>query len=302
MSGRRKEKSLGVGILSWKAHSTLAGTLANYTEHDFFTLFDDAALIFQDHSPEDIALAKKYGLRFTTAPNRGIASGMERIALSLETDYVLLLQEDCLLIESFHETRRQIERAVAMLEDGKIELMRLRSRLMPGKDGSVDVDNYCRYFVPKHPAESLEWPPHPSRPFLCWLRRLFRPRKAHHLKGAAIYVEKSPEKVFPKDIQKSAEGVWIASAALLDWTDQPTLIGRDFFLAEVMGHVWRSRKMRLTNGFICLEKTTDGWWGRQDFKIGVGEGIFTHGRRGRWQPKMRPGVQISVHQAAKALT
>ncbi len=275
---RRGEKSIGVGLLSWQAHKTLAKTLANYAEQDFFTLFDDAVLIFQDPSPEDFALAEKYSLRFTTAPNRGIASGMERIALSLETHYVLLLQEDCVLIESYQEAQRQIRRAIDMLEDGEIDMMRLRSRIMPGDGGMVDVKNYCRYFVPKQPEEGLEWPPQPSHPAICRIRRLLWPRKAHHLKGAAIYVEKSAEKIFPNDIRKTKRGVWIAPAALLDWTDQPTLIGRDFFLSEVMGHIWRSRKVRLINGFVCLEKSVDGWWAKQDFKIGVGEGIFTHNR------------------------
>lgn len=87
-----KIPSIGFGITSWRSPKTLAGTLETYAKVGLSDMFDDSFICLQDASEEDIEIAKHFGIRWGTRPNRGIAESMRHIAQQLKADLVLFLK------------------------------------------------------------------------------------------------------------------------------------------------------------------------------------------------------------------
>lgn len=282
-----KSYTVGLGILSWRAHKTLLNTLHSYAEQDLFSLFDKCLVYFQDISDEDRDVAARFGLQFAGGPNIGIGEGMRKIAQLLDTDYVLNLENDCPLIETRAEALSQLNTAVRLLEEGRIDVMRLRHRWSFGE--GFALEKYTRLFPVQDLDPNFLAPEKlcPDSNFTKALRRTIRPFKAVRQIGRSVYVERSPDTLFPKYIKKSAEsGVYIVDSSCINWTNQSVLFPRDLFLNTLMPYVDAHPPARTCNGFWEPEVPLNNrWWRRQHFRIGVGKGLFTHVRHdGRRAP------------------
>ena len=109
--------SLGLGILSWQDRLSLENALKSYRDQNLLSLFDQTHVFFSEQSPEDHALAAEFGLSSSGADeNLGILGGFEALAQSMETDYIILVENDCPLIENFEEAKAQIEASQRLLE------------------------------------------------------------------------------------------------------------------------------------------------------------------------------------------
>lgn len=279
-----KTPTIGIGILSWKAHDTLVNSLQSYSL-DFLEFFDKRLIYFSDISDKDKAIAREYGWDFAGGPNEGIAGGMKRLAENLDTDYVLLLQNDNPLIEDWLTATRHVQRAVNMLSNGKADLARMRHRWQVG-EGFADVTKYLKYF-PLFRMDKQFDPDHHDEKKLNFrdsiekkLLRLFRIPKAHRLKGRSVFIEKFPNDLFPKYIKREGQ-FFIIDSAVLDFTDQCLLISRDLWLNVFVPFIEANpASTRSSNGFqapeLCINKSK--WWRKSHFKILQGQGIFTHAR------------------------
>ena len=286
-TSKKQKPSLGLSILSWRAWNTLEATLKSHQENGLFNHFDKTAIYFQDLCDKDIEIANRYGLDYTGGPNNGIALGMRNSANYLGTDYVLFLENDCPTIASPPEVQRELAIAIDYLMKGKIDVMRLRSRLYPG-EGFADASKYLRYYLPRDPEPSVDItgliPPAWKR----WLRWIFKHYNVHLMKGRSLYVEKSPELLFPKTIHKTEDGIWIGDSSCMDWTNQSVLTSRKFFIDVLMPFV-DTRLLRLSKVSKIRNdperQLNCRWWRNKHFKIGQGPGIFTHNRfDGSWRP------------------
>jgi len=71
-----KKLDLSIGILAWKNIKTLEKTLDTFLDNGLFDIVEDITIFFQEISKEDIALAKKYNIKYIGNPkNIGIANG-----------------------------------------------------------------------------------------------------------------------------------------------------------------------------------------------------------------------------------
>jgi hypothetical protein len=293
--------SLGVGIVSWRSWKTLAHTLHTYRASGLFDIVDRAVIFFQDMSDKDIAMARHFGIDYTGGPNCGIAEGMRRESQYLNTDYVLFLENDCPAVVGGHEMRKQIVCAINHLEDNKIDIMRLRSRLNPGEN-FCSAEKYLRYYEPKDPEPHAQVKKLRSPFVTLWLRRILKQYNLHRMKGRSIYVEKAPESLFPDVIQKTEDGIWIADSSCIEWTNQSVLCKRDFFLEILMPYVDSHPSSGNSNGFQTPERPLNcAWWRTNHFKIGQGKGIFTHRRYdGSWR-KTHPAFEQMCEVTATSL-
>lgn len=256
--------SLGIGILSWRAHQGLSDILGGYSEAGLWDHFGERLIWFQEQNDQDKAIAFAHGLPFDGSPdNHGILGGFKNLASALSAEILLLLENDLPLIEDQDEVARQIAIAADMLDTGDAQVVRLRHRKKPGQKFDT-LGKYRRYH-----GEG-------AGPML---RRHLRPGKARRLAGTALYDQDHPETAFPDLIRARAGGGWLISSACLPWTNQSIMVRRDFFLGTIIAHAEAHPSRRQVNGYPDIEKEWNtprwrrsGWW------IGATEGLFTHER------------------------
>ena len=261
----------GLGILSWGGYPTLARALESYADERLFDLFDEALVFLPEMQPEGIVLAEQYGLAHAGSPNNlGILGGFKAMAQALSTDHVLLLENDCPLIEPHGEAARQLDLASAALAGGGVDVFRMRHREHPGQKFDT-LAKHQRYYPPD--AATV------GQKAIARLRRLLRPGKARRMVGGAPYAMDHPELRFREHIQRAADGSLRVSSAVLNWTNQSVFLDRAFFLDTLIAYAEAHPSPRTVNGFPDIEKELNGaWWRRSGFTVGLDRGLFTHER------------------------
>lgn len=131
-----------------------------------------------------------------------------------------------------------------MMEDGHADLARMRHRWKVG-EGFVSASKYLKYYdvektSPNYiPAEHGN-PDTSPKPFKKKLLRLFKYHNANRFKGRCIYIEDTPEDIYPNSISKH-EDFLIIDSSVLDFTDQCLLISRDKWLNTFVTYVEKIR-------------------------------------------------------------
>jgi hypothetical protein len=281
--------TIGLGLVSWKSHETFAATLRSHQQAELFSQVDRSLIWFQDLSDEDKTLASEFEIPCDGGPNVGIAEGYANLAERLQTDLILLSENDCPSVETTQEISFQLERARRLFANDSCDILRLRHRWKVGEGF-----NYGKYLA-YHPVHQL----HPElqhqqelpceNPALQTLRRLLKPSRAHNLKGRALYLEAKPEQIFPEAIarKEGEEELFLTDSRFLNWTNQSVLVRRSFFLKTLMPYVRENPSSRTSNGFQSPERPLNSpWWRNQKFRIAVGRGLFGHQRvDGSWRPQ-----------------
>lgn len=274
--------TIGIGVLSWKAHETLIKSLDSYHNNGFLSLFDQKIIYFSDMCEGDKSIASRYGWNYTGGSNAGIAAGMKHLAEQMDTDYILLLQNDNPIIEDEDFAKKHIIEAVKMMNEGHADLARMRHRWKVG-EGFADVVKYLRYFKPHHIASEFDCQEHCcdmadfdvlGRMF----NRTFKPHNMDRFKGRSVFIEENPEEIHSDFIKKQGNFYVIDSAAI-DFTDQCLLISKKLWLDVFIPFVEANPSCRKPNGFQAPETCINGsWWRNKHFKVLQGRGLFTHAR------------------------
>lgn len=268
VDSRHEVKSLPVTccIMSWRSPKTLDATLQTYIREQLFDFFDEVIVLFQEVSSEDKALAERYGLKYiSTDQNIGIYGGMKLLTEVAQNEYVLLLENDCILIEPRAIVESELNRAVGRLQQNQVDVYRLRHRWRPGEKFDT-IRKFKEYHVP------LTW----------WskIKSALRPFKRRRLIGTAPYVFSDvSQSKYIKYVQRQVEGDYIIDSAVLPWTNQSVLCRRDLLLMTILPYVDKNPSRRSLNGFQDVERALNcRWWRRKNFKIGLGLGLFSHER------------------------
>lgn len=265
-------EGVGLGILSWRDRASLGNALGSYQRADLFSLFEERLVFFAEQCDEDHQLAGQFGLPSTGVnENLGILGGFEALADAMTSDYILLVENDCPLIADLAEAKNQISAGLRLLQQGEVQVVRLRSTREPGELFS-SVDKYRRY----HAAG-----------FAPYMRRLIRPQKARQLSSLAIYDDagslvKFPDIYLKTDEETEAGPIYKVSSRYLNWTNQSILISRSFFLGKVIGYAKTHPTRRRVNGFRNLEiEMNSDYWRQSGWFVGLPYGLFTHKRTGQ---------------------
>ena len=266
---------ISVGILSFKAYKTIDTTLTQYL--NFLDYFEEAYLFFQTFCERDKEIAEKHHINYLQRKeNVGIQDGIKWIMENLKRDYVLYLENDFHLLHDVEYSVDVIRKSLELIKSGKIDMMRLRSRFVPGEPFQ-DVVKYTKMFKPQHihpdfkDFEKIQ----KTNPLLKYLR----PLKAKKISARSLFIEEFPEQIC-KEITKE-DGYYIADSSVLNWTNNPTLISKKLIL-KLLEYASKHPSSRTVYGHQDLEKPLNcSWWRKQHFKIGVCDGIFTHRRLDR---------------------
>lgn len=272
--------TIGVGILSWKSHQTLERSLQSYEKIGFKNLFDEVKIIFQEITTEDKRLAEKYGYDYVgTEKNLGIQNGHKLIHDNLSTEYILVLENDNPIIVNNRTLRERIFKSIEHLENGNIDVMRLRHRWNFGEGFSLE--KYTEYYEIEKLHEKYSADEVKSNIFssaIKAIKRFLRPEKAIRIAGYSLYFEREPEKVFPLYVKEIDKDFYAVDSSILTWTNQSIFLKRKFY-GKLLDYAYSNPSSRTANNFPDLEKPLNSkWWREQNYKIGVSEGLFTHNR------------------------
>jgi hypothetical protein len=267
-----------VGILSYKAPETVAATLENYMRRGLFDIVEKVVVFFNGATKEDEQVALKYGLEYRTNPrNLGIKGGMRWEAETLDGPWILHLENDCPMIVDQETAYSDLGFALLLLKTGQADVVRMRSRFTPGEQ-FCDVGKYTKMYRVTEIDPRFAEPEKINKP-QTW-KRLFRPIKARIMSGRSLYIEKNPDILFSKDIRKVADDWYVADSATTDWTNQPILLGRDFYL-RMLDYADANLARTIASKHDLEKLLSHRWWRGQHFKIAQGNGIFTHKRLDR---------------------
>lgn len=266
---------IGIGILSWKGGDTLKSSLESYQKEDLLSLFDEKKVFLPEQGSYETEIAQEYGLSISGDPkNFGILGGFKALAESMTSDYVLLLENDCPLVEDYAEAQKQLMLAQKLLENNRAHVIRLRHREYPGQDWSV-LRKY-RTLYPENTAST-------QNKIRCFFNRILRPCKAERFKGWSIYSPESKGKSLYPDIihYNSDKDYYLLDSFYIPWTNQSIMINRKFFLDVIIRYAEAANTTRRINGFRNLEiEMNSCFWHKGKFKIAVPRGLFTHQRIG----------------------
>jgi len=264
---------IGVGLLSWRAPRTIDNTLSQYG--DFKSYFAEFRAFFQECSSDDEAVALKYGVDYIgRRDNVGIQAGMRWVVENLRSEIVLYLENDFNLLVGAGEAAGELKKALEWICRGDVDIVRLRSLFRPGEPCG-DPEKYSSVYLPKDVDPRFEHPERLGRGNA--IVRLFRPFKCRRIAARSAYVERAPEKRFPRIFRRDDIGL-ITTSSHLNWTNNPVLIRRDLFL-RIADYADAHPSHRTVGGFQDFEKPLNcRWWRAQRFRIGLTDGIFTHNR------------------------
>ncbi|MEM6603105.1 MAG: hypothetical protein AAF621_03565 [Pseudomonadota bacterium] len=266
--------SIGLGILSWRGEESLQNALASYMQENLFSLFNEKVIFLPEQRQQETVLAQRHGLSVHgDAKNLGILGGFKALAHAMTSDVILLLENDCPLIEDHSEAKRQISLGYNLIKNRKAEIIRLRSREHPGQDWGVN--RKYRGFYPDQNSGFFE-------KSYKRIKRLCRPMKAAYLKGASLYEGHSEAQRFPDIVHyHDTSDYYIVGSRYMPWTNQSILIDRDFFLKNIIQIAENMQTKRRINGFKNIEiEMNSSFWREADYRIAIMKGLFTHSRIG----------------------
>ncbi len=277
--------TLGIGVLTWRAHQTVAVSVASWQQARLLDHASDAMIFFQQQEADDAARAQAWGFRAIGAPeNIGIAPGMEQIARALDTDYILFLENDCPTVLPAPALAEVLDRVLADMTELSIPYFSLRSRRHPGEI-LPRRRKYLQAFGMRHPLAELpeKQRAHAGRQRLgAWLR--YRPWQ---LRATAVYVEEDPVAVQPKALRWSPRGNILTHSGFHAWSNQSVIVRRDWFLSVMMGAYATAPVADTNTPRRCLEPVANRpWWYRARIPLGFAEpGAFTHRRLDGWSTR-----------------
>lgn len=239
-----KKFNLSIGILTWNAHNTLQNTLESYKRSGLLDMVNDVCIFAQEGKDIDYKIAAKYGTDIILSPtNVGIGVGLNTLAEEAETDNILLLENDWIILpEFFSSVHEELVKGMNMVEQNKADVVKLRSRRMPG-DPLYTLQFANREFdSPKHLFECIHW-------------------------------RENPEIDFPEHIYKDEEtALYYAKSKYANQTNNPCIYKKEFYIKNISP---------FSGEGVQLEEKIFDWWADQDFTVAHGEGLFTHYRLDR---------------------
>jgi len=243
--------SIGLSILSWRGAEALRPALESYQNAGLFDLFDQAQIYLPDPDNAVMDVASKFDVETKTSPkNLGIMGNMIAAAEQLSTDYILMLENDCPLIEPLDEVKRQLKISIDLLEREDVIMSRLRSVREPGQ-AFTGLEKYRRLYDGT-------------------LRSFFMYDGQHSIERHSEHFEFVGDKTY------------LVDASIMPWTNQSILINREVFLNKIIPMAMSVKTKRHANRLpnLEIEMNKSRMWHRSGWKIACGPGLFTHERIG----------------------
>jgi hypothetical protein len=235
--------NISLGVLSWNSPITLKNSFESYKESGLLELSNDINCLIQP-SPlqnEEIKICKEYNVNYILNDvNSGISSGFSKLIEMSKNEYFLFLENDWVCCKTQNSVKKLIDYSINLLENNIFDIVRLRNLKNPG-----------------HPIHSI----HHYHSTNKLTSELYL--STHYLKH--------PHKIYPEyiSIYNIDPKMYNIKSTYCVYTNNPTLMSKKFYEMHI-------------KQFICINKNLepeiDPYWKRNNFKIGISNGLFTHVR------------------------
>jgi hypothetical protein len=274
MSSRSLSALISAGVLSCKAHATIAQSLNILHASGLPKSVGEFFVHFNGITASDELCAQKAGVAFHGSyEDIGIYRGYREIAQRARNPYVLLLQNTIVPVEGV-DVEKCLSSCIADMIKHDIQIFSVCSRANPGADGRWRP--YLRCFPVKKPVNPQVSPQ--GAPVFRKAQMCLSYGSLGKFRGSALYVEQSPEIAQPKAVRKLPSGNFITDSRFHDWSNQAVLIDRKFFLEVICKRIEESSEPRLIDEDQAIERTISSWWWRRRREpLGhAAEGAFTY--------------------------
>lgn len=267
VSQERKLTDVALWILSWRRQPVLEQTLSSLVKSNLPDMVVSKRIYFQEISDCDLEIAARYDFdAYGSERNIGIAPAWKRMLDLTPEPYVLVVENDCPVIEKPETVWRRMQDVHKHLLSGSLEACSLRSIDNPGAKFNT-CKKYCRYWGCDASVSSE---------ITAGFRRFFRPLKARRLLGSAPFCVASPESKFSR-IDRLEDGLFRVSSANWGWSNQSVIFRTQWMRDVVLPRVFSHPSSRLVGGAQDIERALNRrWWRKQNFPIGISSGFFTH--------------------------
>ena len=127
-----KKLPISVGVLTWNSPETLFKTLKSYKENGLLEVVDEAIILCQEITDQDIEVANHFSLPYIgLKENVGIGMGLLNLAKSTKSQYFLPLENDWKLVENKEITYSRLYSGINLISKG-YSMVRYRHRQNPG--------------------------------------------------------------------------------------------------------------------------------------------------------------------------
>lgn len=279
MSSRSLSALVSAGVLSYKAHATVAQSLHL---HNIFGLPKSAGEFFVHFNAitaGDEVIARKAGADYSgTYENFGIYGGFRAIAERARNPYVLILENDVVPVYGA-DVEQCLSSCIADMIKHNIRVFSLRSRSNPGE--GEPWRKYTRCFPVQNPIN-----PDVRRqntPVLTRAQMRLRHGYLSKFRGAALYAETHPHLAQPRAVRQLPSGNFVTDSRFHNWSNQALLVERRFFLDVICKRVEEHPDPRLVNGAQDIERAINSWWWRRRREpMGhAAQGVLSHARLDR---------------------
>jgi len=236
--------NLSVGILTWNAYRTLENTLNTYKASGLLDMVNDVCIFAQQATQTDYKLAHSFGTDIILSDkNVGIGKGLSTLAHAAESPYILLLENDWIVLEKYFDiVYDELQTAVEAVKTDKADVVKMRSRYDFGDPLYTLQYNGREMDSPKHLFECVHW-------------------------------RQDPEQIYPEHIKKDPDtGMYYCKSKYANQTNNPCVYKKEFYIKNISPFAGQGNE---------LEGKIDGWWQEQDFTVAHRHGLFTHYRLDR---------------------
>lgn len=236
-----KKITIGVGILTMGQPQNLDNILKSYYKYKLFNEVDQIVIMLQCNIQEEKEIVKKYNIPYIyTNENIGIGPANNLIVDKLNTDYIIILQNDFELISN--DFINEIHNPIQMMEKEEIDCYRLRNMSNPGypaygcRNININLTHLCCLFYYDY----------------YFSKEVQQNDKITYLNS---FITKSNSK-------------YILSSKNACYTENPCIFKKSFYLKYLYS---------LSNiNYKKSERNIQQLWEKLPFKVGIGKGLFTH--------------------------
>ena len=262
------KKKLAIAAVTWKAPLSLKNSMESWRRGGLLDLVDERMLFINSPSEEDLNIAREYDFDvYTTGEHEGnIMAGpaLAYLVGNSTSDYILFMEKDFVLSADRETTMREMYTGIQHLARG-VDLYRLRGKTDWPAEG---MPNCC------------EEPPPGAKPN-CPYSSSWKSGGyfSDHMNWLYIFcdpniLDSSNGRVAKCTSEPSAPDSYCFTSGESNWSNNPALFGRDWFLDKMSGVAfqdWEQNNMFEFNAMMSWLS-----W-RPPAKICLSlQGLFTH--------------------------
>ena len=253
-----KLNDIGIAVLSHGRLDKLEKSLRSYVDNGLTDIIGDNFIFFNEIANDDIGLIEKDFKMFEWGghPNNlGIGWGMIKAIEDINTDYVLFLENDFELQANKKDIYRQLELGLRNIKNGNIDIIKyriLKNYITTSNEAKRWEDTEGR-----KGCEEKNW----------WIG--FAVEQNFGYKNSDICEE----------IDKKDEDIlWRMSCQYANWSNNPFLCKKEWFLEVAALRDFTVMKNPANSRSPDFEEqmAINGWWQKQDYKVGILPGLFLH--------------------------